>query len=235
MMIILLALAPSLLFVLFFYLLDPNRKPLKVIGKVAVASLVAFVPVTAMVCLKMALHIEHWLPSENSIILDFDYAFLSAAIPEEVGKLLALWLFVRKSGDYFRTPYDGILYGACIGAIFGGLENIYHIGIGSNVVARMFFSMPGHVMHTLIIGYFFVYIRLGESTLRNKMCMLLIPILFHGFWDFFVFLIRDRIFGTIGIFSFLLLMLALFVIEIVYCVRLTKASRKNSVITDNAI
>ena len=91
MMIILLALVPSVLFVLLFYLLDPNRKPLKVIGKVAAWSLVAFVPTTIMVFLMRALHIDHWLPLDNSILLDFDHAFLRAAIPEEVGKLLALW------------------------------------------------------------------------------------------------------------------------------------------------
>ena len=228
MMIILLALVPSILLVLFFFLLDPNRKPLKVIGKLAAWSLMAFVPLLVLVCLMMALHIEHLLPSDNTILLDFDEAFLIAAIPEELGKLLALWLFVRKCGDFFRTPYDGILYGACIGAIFGGLENIYYFGVGSNVVARMFFSMPGHVMHALIIGYFFACIRLGESNWRNNVCMLLIPILFHGFWDFFAFLIRDRSFGTIGRFSFAFLWLALFVIEIVYCVRLTKSTRRRS-------
>ena len=235
MMIILLALVPSVLFVLLFYLLDPNRKPLKVIGKVAAWSLVAFVPTTIMVFLMRALHIDHWLPLDNSILLDFDHAFLRAAIPEEVGKLLALWLFVRKCGDYFRAPYDGILYGACIGAIFGGLENIYYLGIGFPVVVRLLFSMPGHVMFALILGYFFARIRLGESTWRNKVCMLLIPILFHGFWDFFLFMMRSDTFGTKGDILLMLFVLVLFVFGLVYCVRLTRASRKNSVITDNAI
>lgn len=229
MMIILLALVPSVLFVLLFYLLDPNRKPLKVIGKVAAWSLVAFVPTTIMVFLMRALHIDHWLPLDNSILLDFDHAFLRAAIPEEVGKLLALWLFVRKCGDYFRAPYDGILYGACIGAFFGGLENIYYLGIGYTAVTRLLFSMPGHVMDALIIGYFFARIHFGESTWRNKVCMLLIPILFHGFWDFFIFMIRNETFGTKGGGLLLLFILAIFVIELVYCVRLTKSTRRRSI------
>lgn len=224
-MMIVVALVSPLYFFLLFYMLDPNRKPLKAFWKVTIWSLMALVPVFVLTCLKKVLHVEHWIPTDNIILQLFDDAFFAASIPEEVGKWLALWLFVKKCGKYFLTPYDGILFGACIGAVFAGLENIYYLSISSSVFIRLLFSLPGHVMHALIMGYFFALIHLGLPSWKNKVLMLLLPILFHGLWDFFLFLMINDVSGDRIIFS---LTLGLFVVEVFYCVLLTIKTRQQS-------
>lgn len=228
-MIYLWALVPPILVILLFYLLDPKRKPLKAIGIVAGWSLMAFVPSIIFVCLeKLALYAEIWHPTNNALLQQFEDAFIGAAIPEEVGKWLALWLFVKKYREYFRAPYDGILFGACIAAIFAGLENIYYLGIGSPIYIRLFFSLPVHTMSALIMGYFFALLYFGESTWRNKICMFLLPILFHGSYDFLLFLMRSETFGSGGNILIFLLVITLFIVEIAYCVKLTKSLRRRS-------
>lgn len=229
MMLFVWALIPPIFVILLFYLLDPNKKPLKAIGKVLAWSFIAFVPLLLSVIIKKVLHIENWLPTEETTLRLIDNAFLAAAIPEEVGKWLALYFFVKKSDKFFHFPYDGIFYGACIGAFFAGVENIYYLSIGYPVLVRVLMSLPGHTMHALIMGHFFALIRYGADTWRNKIYIFLLPILFHGFWDLLLFLMWSDAFGKNGNILLLLFVLALFIIELIYCIRLTKSLRRCSI------
>ena len=49
-----------------------------------------------------------------SIFDAFADAFLLAAIPEELAKLIMLWLLLRKN-PHFDEKFDGIVYAVCIG------------------------------------------------------------------------------------------------------------------------
>ena len=49
-------------------------------------------------------------------------ALFAAALPEELAKLLMLWLLLRKN-PYYDEYFDGIVYAACVGLGFAATEH----------------------------------------------------------------------------------------------------------------
>lgn len=123
-------------------------------------------------------------------------AFLGAAIPEELAKLLMLWLLVRKN-KHFNEHMDGIVYTVCIGMGFAGMENILYLfgnidNWASVGVARALISVPGHFFFAVAMGYFYSLAIFGpvETHRINLSLMIVVPILMHGIFDSILFLIN---------------------------------------------
>ena len=131
----------------------------------------------------------------------FKAAFLGAAIPEEFSKLLILWIFFkwRKKQNEFM---DGIVYAVCIGLAFATGENIKYIlnamtiQAVSNVpvvaptgIARALTAVPCHFSVAVLMGFFYSFYLFSPT--RKKLALalaFLVPVLFHGLYDFFAFL-----------------------------------------------
>ncbi len=125
-------------------------------------------------------------------------AFLGAAIPEEFAKLLVLWLFFkwRKKQDEYM---DGIVYAACIGLAFATIENIqyvfsalnhasHHVAVSTGV-ARALTAVPGHFGFGIIMGFFFsFYLFLPKKKWLYLILAFVVPVIFHGLYDFFAFM-----------------------------------------------
>ena len=114
-----------------------------------------------------------------SIFDAFADAFLLAAIPEELAKLIMLWLLLRKN-PHFDEKFDGIVYAVCIGMGFAGIENVMYlvggiedgswIGIG---ISRALFSIPGHFLFAVLMGYYYSLYYWGiDRTLKAKAMIL---------------------------------------------------------------
>lgn len=96
----------------------------------------------------------------SSIREAFADAFVLAAIPEKLAKLIMLWLLLRKN-PHFDERFDGIVYAVCMGMGFAGIENVkYLIGgiengtwIGTGIV-RALFSVPAHFLFAVLIGFY---------------------------------------------------------------------------------
>lgn len=125
-------------------------------------------------------------------------AFLGAAIPEEFAKLLVLWLFFtwRKKQDEYM---DGIVYAACIGLAFATLENIQYVFYALNLasqpvavstgVTRALTAVPGHFGFGIIMGFFFsFYMFLPKKKWMYLALSFIVPVIFHGLYDFFAFM-----------------------------------------------
>ena len=125
-------------------------------------------------------------------------AFLGAAIPEEFAKLLVLWLFFkwRKKHDEYM---DGIVYAACIGLAFATLENIQYVFYALNLashpiavstgVTRALTAVPGHFGFGIIMGFFFsFYMFLPKKKWLYLILAFVVPVIFHGLYDFFAFM-----------------------------------------------
>jgi RsiW-degrading membrane proteinase PrsW (M82 family) len=90
---------------------------------------------TALGVLVVPLTLSLTTPLESLGIIDFDVtsvweaitvSFLGAAIPEELSKLLILWLFLRNN-PYFDERMDGIVYAVCVSLGFAGVENVVYV------------------------------------------------------------------------------------------------------------
>lgn len=116
-------------------------------------------------------------------------AFWYAAIPEELSKLLMLWLLVRRN-KFFDENIDGIVYSVCVGMGFAGTENILYLisNYDSWVyvgISRALISVPCHFFLAVVMGYYYSLAHFGDAAHKRKnLCLAIaVPILIHGAFD----------------------------------------------------
>ncbi len=121
-------------------------------------------------------------------------SFFGAAIPEEIAKLLMLWLLLRKN-RYFDEEMDGIVYAVCVSLGFAALENIMYLFTNAEAylsvgIARAIFAVPGHFCFGITMGYYYSLVKFYPKYPDNKkILVLLAPILVHGLYDSILFII----------------------------------------------
>jgi RsiW-degrading membrane proteinase PrsW (M82 family) len=115
------------------------------------------------------------------------YSFAIIGTSEELSKFFFLRIFTLKKKN-IHEPYDGILYSVIISMGFATAENILYAfqgGVGVSFV-RMFTAVPAHASFAVLMGFFY-----GLSFFRKLPVFwmgvgLIIAILFHGVYDFFL-------------------------------------------------
>ena len=179
------AIVPSLLIIWYFRSRDVHREPVGVIWRVFWLGVLSVVPV-----LLMAVPLG-WVVdavAAGPLLAGFLDAFLEAAIPEELCKLLVVWLYASRH-QAFDEPMDGIVYGAVASLGFATLENVlYTMNGGMTVaVARAFSAVPCHAFWGAIMGYHVGQARFGHGAsgrLKQWLLAFTIPTLLHGLYDF---------------------------------------------------
>ena len=180
------ALAPVVL--LFIYILAKDLRqpePLRWLLKALFFGVLAGILVISVLTPLGQIKITGWATA-------FANAFLMAAIPEESAKLLMLWLLLRKN-PYYDERLDGIVYAACIGLGFAGLENIGYIVQSymsggawlSTAASRALFAVPGHFFFGVIMGFFYALATFSGKRYRplNLFLAWSLPVLAHGLYD----------------------------------------------------
>lgn len=117
-------------------------------------------------------------------------AYFMVALPEEACKYFMLKKYAYRQPEY-DEPFDGIVYAVMVGMGFATVENImyvYEYGVATGVV-RMFLAVPAHATFAIIMGYF-----MGKAKFSQKretyllLAGLFWAVVFHGSYDFFLFL-----------------------------------------------
>ncbi len=182
---ILAAILPALLLCLLMYFLDKYDRE-------------AFVPLVlsfalGMLCALPAVGIQ-WLAvkagieESNHIIFLLINVFIVVALSEEVVKLVVILLYPYRQ-SFFDEPLDGIVYMMMIGMGFAMVENLIYaqkFGMETTLV-RSFTAVPAHAIFAVILGYFVglsKFVELDKKRLIGK--GLLITVLVHGIYDFFL-------------------------------------------------
>jgi len=131
-------------------------------------------------------------------------AFVVVAFVEEGMKFLVLRLYMYRKQE-FDEPFDGIMYAVAVSLGFAGLENVLYVFTDLHPVQtgilRMFTAVPGHATFAIIMGYYVgraKFLPRGRRTL-TMLIGLLGAVLFHGFYDYGLFL--GRTFEVIGAFA----------------------------------
>ncbi|MBK6379621.1 MAG: PrsW family intramembrane metalloprotease [Chitinophagaceae bacterium] len=186
-----LAIAPGIAICLFIYFKDKyNREPL---GLLILSFFMGVLSIIPAVIFQIALTkpVERIMGEGIFYIAVFSY--LIVALSEEYSKFLAVRIlpYRRKA---FDDPFDGILYAVMVSMGFATLENIGYVfqhGFGTGIL-RMFLSVPAHATFGVLMGY---HIGLAKFDTANKSRHMLLaifwPVLFHGTFDFFLFLPRN--------------------------------------------
>lgn len=129
-----------------------------------------------------------WFMESEQVDAQIFKAFVGAAIPEETAKLIMLSLLLRKN-KYFDEHIDGIVYAACVGLGFAGVENLTYLANSENWVgvglSRAVTSVPSHFFDAVAMGYFYSLYRYNVQGKKSTWMVLmwLVPVLFHGVYD----------------------------------------------------
>ncbi|MBR0296021.1 MAG: PrsW family intramembrane metalloprotease [Paludibacteraceae bacterium] len=184
--VILAAILPPFLLVLYIWWKDRyQREPFLELAK---AFFYGVISAGIAIVFETALSYMSLVPSEPTTLLQATWkAFVGAAIPEELAKLLMLWLLLRRS-KYFDERFDGIVYAACIGMGFAATENIIYLFSNleqwqSVAVGRAMFAVPGHFFFAVAMGYFYSMIYFGDMSWRKSARIFWVPVLLHGTYD----------------------------------------------------
>lgn len=143
----------------------------------------------------------------KNIIYQFVDNFLGVALFEEFFKWLFMYLVTRNNKN-FNSLFDGIVYAVFVSMGFASFENIFYVLEGglSTAAIRAVTSIPGHMFFGVFMGYYYgqwhlqkvasdyekIYAKCGLITIKPPafsggkymaLC-LIVPILFHGFYDF---------------------------------------------------
>ena len=192
--IILTALLPIV--ILAYYIYRKDRNSPEPIGQLVKAFLMGVL--SAPLSFGISIPLE-WIGAYSteaiSITGSIRTAFFGAAIPEEIAKLLMLWLFLRKC-PYFDEKMDGIIYAVCVSLGFAALENVmylfsYEETFLSVGITRAIFAVPGHFCFGILMGYYYSLAHFYPySAKKNKALILIAPIIAHGLYDSILFIIN---------------------------------------------
>lgn len=187
------ALIPAVVLLGYIYWRDrKSPEPLKQLLKATAWGVLA-IPLALVIVYPL-----QWIgviPEDYTTIFGAIYdAFMSAAIPEELSKLLLLWLFLRKN-PYFDERMDGIVYAVCVSLGFAGLENILYVVLNEDwasiAISRAIFAVPGHFCYGVLMGYFYSLAKFEpQHCTRYSALALLVPVVAHGVYDSLLFIMQ---------------------------------------------
>ena len=157
------------------------------------------------------------------------FAYAIVGFSEEFSKYLGL-RFYSYNQKAFDEPLDGIVYAVMVSMGFATLENLlyaYKFQSMQVQVMRMFLSVPAHATFAVIMGYF-----IGKAKFNSKKSIGLMisglvgAIIFHGSFDFFIFLNQNKM-VTEGVGDGLLIggAIASFIVALVLSRKLLKRSK----------
>jgi len=185
---------PPLLILLFFTSTDKFKEPKTTILTVFFLGF--------LICLPAGILNEL---SHNFFFDGTDYSksltgsFLGPAWAEELLKFSILYLIILKR-DEFNEPMDGLVYGVVVSLGFATYENYTYVYEWASTIAkeenfdfiefsyivakgRSYSAIPMHGLNGAVMGYYFgCYAFSGNK--RYLALSLILPYLFHGFYNF---------------------------------------------------
>lgn len=181
------AILPVLLIILYVYLKDKyQREPkrLLLLHFVLGAFISIFISTVLYTAIGFVIKFD-----QSSVFQQFIYAFLVVALIEEFSKYVIV-RFVAQTNKQFDEPFDGIMYAVMVGMGFAATENILYVvngGLGVALV-RAFTAVPAHATFAILMGFFMGKAKFSKNRMRLNLTGLVLAILFHGAYDFFLFI-----------------------------------------------
>ncbi|WP_298509487.1 PrsW family glutamic-type intramembrane protease [uncultured Kordia sp.] len=185
---ILLSIAPALLVIIYIYYSDKyDKEPrhllficflLGAIGSILISSVSHLVTSQYFPELEMPV-----------IWIQFLKAFIVVALVEEFSKYIFVRYFAQRHKE-FDEPYDGIMYAVMVSMGFAVTENLANSFQGGIEVAlyRAFTAVPAHATFGIIMGYYMGKAKFSRKRIKFNLIGLGLATVFHGTYDFFLFI-----------------------------------------------
>lgn len=185
---LLLAIAPAMVIIVYIYLKDRYEKePFKLLAKNFFLG--AIVSVLITIVLGTLLGYVLPLTNEKSIFQMLIKAFIVVALIEEFSKYIIV-RYVAQRDKEFDEPFDGIVYAVMVSMGFATLENVIYVlqyGVTTGIT-RAFTAVPAHATFGILMGYFMGKAKFSENRISLNLTGLFVATLFHGAYDFFLFI-----------------------------------------------
>lgn len=187
MTLLLAAVAPVFIIIIYIYLKDKYEKePKRLLLKTFLLGAIVSIVITTI----LYVFIDFFLPLKDdfSILQQFIKAFFVVALTEEFSKYVIVRYYAQPK-NAFNEPFDGIVYAVMVSLGFAFTENIMYVFQGGFEVAllRAFTAVPAHATFGILMGYFMGKAKFNRKRIADNLIGLTLAILFHGAYDFFLF------------------------------------------------
>ncbi|WP_055446265.1 PrsW family intramembrane metalloprotease [Lacinutrix mariniflava] len=182
------ALAPVAVVILYIYLKDKYEKEPK---RLLIISFLLGAIVSIIITTVLYGVFELAVPLTNSlsVLQQFVQAFFVVGFSEELSKYLVVLLFAQRN-KAFNEQFDGIVYAVMVSMGFAATENIFYVMESGPTTAllRAFTAIPAHATFGILMGYFMGKAKFSNNKILLNLTGLGLAILFHGSYDFFLFI-----------------------------------------------
>lgn len=188
MKVILLTIAPIVIIILYIYIKDKYEKEPKVLlFKTFIGGSIVSVITTILISTIAGIVLP--LSDNYSLWQQFIKAFVVVALVEEFSKYLVV-RFYAQNKNAFNEPFDGIVYAVMVSMGFALTENIMYVLDGGfyTALVRAFTAVPAHATFGIIMGYYMGIAKFSRFKIRYNLLGLLFATLFHGAYDYFLFI-----------------------------------------------
>ncbi len=182
------ALAPVFVLIIYIYVKDKYEKESKrILAYTFVLGAIVSIAITTILYTFFDLFLP--LPNHFSVLQQFIKAFFIVALIEEFSKYVIV-RYYNQPRKWFNEPFDGIIYAVMVSMGFAAVENIMYVSQGGIEVAllRAFTAIPAHATFGVIMGYYMGKAKFSKNKMKWDLIGLMAAILFHGTYDFFLFI-----------------------------------------------
>ncbi len=181
------AIAPGLALLTYFYLKDKyEAEPVNMVIKLYILGLIIVIPTMIL---------------QHGFLLGFGeskalFSFVISGGIEECMKWLIIYFIIYKHAE-FDEPYDGIVYAVAASIGFATLENVIfavtQTSTFSDLLVRAFLPVSGHALFGVIMGFYLGKAKFSQGTLVTKYLLysLMLPILWHGIFDYILLISKS--------------------------------------------
>lgn len=180
------AIAPGIALLVYFYLKDRyDSEPVSLVVKIF---LLGFLIVLPIMVIQHGLQL--WL-GDNPYLFSFG---ISAGVEEAV-KWFVIYHIVYNHTE-FDEPYDGILYAVAVSLGFATVENVlyayYNHATFESLLIRALLPVSGHALFGVMMGNYFGKAKFSEGSrkFRYLIYSLIIPMFWHGIYDFIMLTVK---------------------------------------------
>lgn len=185
---LLLAIAPVAIIILYIYFKDKYEKEPK---RLLIYNFLLGAIVSILITTVLYYGFDIVLPLSNhtSIFEQFIKAFFVVGLTEEFSKYLIVRYFAQPNAA-FNEPFDGIVYAVMVSMGFAATENIFYVLEGGleTAILRAFTAVPAHATFGILMGYYMGKAKFSKNKIVLNLAGLLLAVLFHGAYDFFLFI-----------------------------------------------
>lgn len=185
---LILAIAPVMIVIVFIYIKDKfEKEPILFLLKNFLLGAIVSVFVTLL--LGAVANSIFPVTDPTNLIQQFVKAFFVVALVEEFSKYIIVKFYAQKNAE-FNEPFDGIVYAVMVSMGFAALENVlyvYQYGFNTGLL-RAFTAVPAHATFGILMGYFMGKSKFSNQKIKYNLLGLAIATIFHGAYDFFLFI-----------------------------------------------